>query len=198
MITVSAQQIVGWNFSVRPYSKGNDTEIKANEADPNLEETILRRGAGLNNLKGFMNSFAAGFAKQPTSLEEARTTDTYMEFVVAPKSGYVASFKDLSFKVKCTNHGGVNYRWLYSKDKGKTFLSLGDNALAENSAEGIEQPKVELSVIGEINSKAKVIFRLYLWGATKAPSEGSNFAIGRYPLQSAIPSLAISGTVKPQ
>lgn len=196
-VCVFAQQILGWNFSVRPYSKGTETEILANEIDPNLQPSGLSRGKGLNNLKGFNNSFAVGFEKGAMSFEEAKKNDTYIEFNVTPKKGYMINFTTLEFKAKCTNHGGVNYLWTYSINGGKVFEPLGVEALAENSAEGIEQPKLDISKIGEIKDNKKgVVFRLYLWGSERVPSEKSNFAIGRYPLQSSIPSLSISGSVK--
>ena len=194
---VFAQQIIGWNFSVRPYSKGTETEIIANEADPNLQPSALTRGRGLNNLKGFNNSFAVGFEKGAASFEEAKNNDAYIEFSVIPKKGYTVGFNALEFKAKCTNHGGVNYVWTYSTDGRKTFLPLGTETLAENSTDGIEQPKIDISKIGEVKDNKKgVVFRLYVWGAIRVPAEKSNFAIGRYPLQSVVPSLAISGTVK--
>lgn len=192
------QHLIGWNFSIRPYSKGTETEIFANIIDTNLQPSALTRGNGLNNVKGFNNSFAVGFAKGAESFKEAQENKAYIEFKVIPKRGYIVNLNTLEFKVKCTNHGGINYLWAYSKDGGRTFLRIGTESLAENSAEGIEQPKLDISEIGDVkDSKNGVIFRLYLWGEIRRPGEKSNFAIGRYQLQSSIPSLAIQGEIKP-
>ncbi len=193
----SKAQLLGWYFNADNANNGNETSIAAPIIDPNLETSLLTRGAGLGvgtYSRSFMGAFPANAAANRTA---SLSANTYLQFTLKPKTDKKASLTLLKCKLR-TGATSINfgYQWAYSTDN---FLSapiwLGSNLTVTESAtsnnEGVFVPDLDLSTVTalqNITSDKTITFRLYIWGSHTV---NRNFAIGRSGADTEIPDVVL-------
>lgn len=185
-------QVAAWDFAGKT---GNETTVTATTLSPNLNNTAVSRGAGINPVATGDTYASNGFTTGPTSLATAIANGDYIEFTINPKPGYMASLSTLDANFRRSGTGPNSFQWQYSLDG---FATPGNNigssfTYSLSTSNGDPQTQIDLSSIPALqtfNNATTLSFRLYAWGATNS---SGTFALGR----PATPAndLAIGGTV---
>ncbi|WP_461485642.1 sialidase family protein, partial [Pedobacter sp.] len=188
--------ILSWKFS-NPDAAGNQATSTTTFTNTNLNVATLSRGIGLNNTASLLRSFNSTATSPASSFANAMTNGQYLQFDVAPKSGYMADIHSIDAKLRRNSAGAVYYKWAYSTD-GTNFTEIGDYNIPFTStdSEGFIQSTIHvggLTPLQNLSYPQKATFRLVFWGAI---SSSGGFAIGRYPSGDDTPSLVIGGEVK--
>lgn len=184
---------LAWDFS-------GETEVIAGDANPtinntNLENSVLKRGAGLNTGNAFNHTYNSTFNGARADKSSAEDNGAYFSFTVKPKTDYVMSLSSLSVKVRRLGPGPKKLQWQYSTN-GTTFADLGSEVT--HTVEGGDGQIIDLASLSTIDdlqlvpSGTTITFRLLGWDASNA----GQFAIGRIASGKAGYSLLLNGTVQ--
>lgn len=183
--------VVAWNLKG---AAGNEATSVSNIGNENMQPSILSRGSGIT-------ASTAGDSYASTwPLISAQDENSYYEFTVAPKPGYIVSLHALDVKFRIQNAAPKTYIWKYSVDGGANFVDIGTpytwtSSIDLNNNDGVHQPARNLSGISalqNITPEQPVVFRIYAWGSTNATS---GFRIGK-SLTTSEHALTLSGTVQ--
>lgn len=166
-------QNIAWNFgSAAPSTNttsnltvGNVTQGNVNGAVTMLSNTSVSSGyagaSGGNN---------AGIAVQNGALNTA--TSSYFEFVLTPAAGFTVSLNSISFGMRSTGTGPVNFVVRSSSDSYASNLASGTDSA--NSAWTLKSPTTTTVTSG--NGTA-ITFRIYGFGGTGAVANTAQWRI---------------------
>ncbi|WP_017260002.1 hypothetical protein [Pedobacter arcticus] len=193
-------QVAAWQFSLPEPSKGQDVTAKATTIDPNLEQSVLTRGAAADPKKqGNTRGFSATFPVNTTK-EESKKSNAYYQFTVQAKKGFKVSLTSIDAVLRRQLQSPYVYRWMYSLD-GQDFTEIGkaDITVEDLNNNGAKQPSVSLAQYKELQdvSSSKIItIRIYTWGATANTGDQRSFGFGKSNMKGSN-VLAVKGLVSP-
>lgn len=205
-VNAQEQMLVGWQFltsgaGTNGVSLGNEPTYNSTSEHVGVNTSVLSRGVGLRPY-GLTSAFSAVPEVKTPDAQSAITENAFYEFSFQPKTGYKMSLSQLNFKLRTSgtwslpaNATPLNFIWKYSIDNGTTFTDIGTVTQFSAAVQDIRQPSVLLSNIADLQKLPQtttVIFRLYVWGFTNNPGNGT-FSLGRSTTADPI-ALAISGT----
>lgn len=197
-LTNNVNPLLQWQFT-SPAFTGKEESAGSTFTNPNLNVSVLTRGAGLTNTSGFARSFSAATSQanvEDNSKANAVLNNQYFQFSVQAKSGYSVSLSTIDAKFSRNSEGPTSYRWSYSRDGiNFTEISSGDVFDFDDSdGNGQVQSTVRLDSYPElqkVSSDGQVFFRIYFWRATLS---SGRISFGRY--SDTTPSLSVGGNVE--
>lgn len=168
-------QIVAWDMNG---NSGNEATVNSTTLAPNLNPSIISRGAGLSP-DVLSNAYSSDTFVAAGTQSDAITNNEYLEFQVSSTTGYQVSLTTLDAVFRRSSTGPQSFIWRYSTD-GTNFFDIGGiftyTTVAGN---GTAQTQIDLTTISALQNVASgttITFRLYGWGATGGTG---TFAIGR-------------------
>jgi hypothetical protein len=187
-------QILAWHFDG---AAGNEATANATTNHPDINQSILSRGSGVAATaldRTFSSDNFTGSTGIPGTRDDALSNDEFMTFSINPKPGTSVSLSTLDARLCRTATGATTYKWRYSTD-GINFTTIGtDVSFISTATDGVQQPQINLSVIGalqNVQNPTTITIRLYAWGAT---GSSGIFGFGRYAPGNTTNSLVIGGT----
>ena len=181
-VKLNAQQILAFKFTY--LDNGKQLSSSSTTTNPNLEKSIISRGKGAqDNSVSSVRSMVANMQACKTKVE-ATKYENYFEFFLKAKPGYTVSLKDLKVILRAQQNSANTYRWAYSLDEGNSFTDLGQSEVRIDNYEndGSQQQPIDLSshsVLQNLPTEKKVVFRLYAWGGSSSSSTDRAFGIGK-------------------
>lgn len=177
--TVHAAIITATGFELNGKT-GSEVTASSTTNAPDMENSVLSRGAGIN-ATALANSYAATAFVVGGNKASAIASNEFFQVTLQSKNCVFFSLQKLNFNLRRSGTGPNAYQWQYSLDG---FATPGTDVGAEGSytgtgTNGAAMPEIDLSAITalqDIPSGTPVTFRLYAWGATAA---AGTLAIGR-------------------
>jgi hypothetical protein len=137
-------------------NNGDELSVVSNSNDPNLAVSTITRGSGLNATANLERFNATGWAA--TSIANAISGNDYMEFTIAPNSGYQFDITTISINFQRSGTGprGIVLR---SSIDGYTTNIDTEKALADIT----NTTEIFSFTVNHTNNATAVTYRFYCW-----------------------------------
>lgn len=196
-LTNNVTPLLQWQFT-SPVFTGKEESANSTFTNPNLNVSVLTRGAGLTNSLSYVRTFSAATVTanvEDNSKANAVLNNQYFQFNVQARNGFSVSLSTIDAKFSRNSEGPTSYRWSYSLD-GVNFTEISSGDVfdfTDPDGNGQVQSTVRLDSYPElqkVSSDGQVVFRVYFWRATLS---SGRISFGRY--SDLTPSLSVGGTV---
>jgi hypothetical protein len=162
-----AQKIL--SFDMVEMQIGNEVDAHSNYNDPNLIPSLMKRGPGINLLDANWISSTNGeldpglFNSYNWTTNNFTDPDDYIEFEIAPNSGYQFSISSIAIKHEREANGPINFVLRTSQD-GFTANLGGVNSIPNVK----NRPIVTYITFAMIDVSSPLTIRLYGYGAANS------------------------------
>ncbi|MFY7665577.1 beta strand repeat-containing protein, partial [Flavobacterium sp.] len=171
--SVFGQNIV-WNFGTAAPSTNTTSNLtvgNVTQGNVNGAVTMLSNTSVSSVYAGASGGNNAGIAVQNGALNTA--TSSYFEFVLTPAAGFTVSLNAISFGMRSTGTGPVNFVVRSSSDSYASNLASGTDSA--NSAWTLKSPTTTTTVTS--GNGTAITFRIYGFGGTGAVANTAQWRI---------------------